>query len=1048
MTNLKKTLAVVLAFAMILSMGAVSTFAAYSDVTAGTVVSEAVDILSNLNILTGFEDGTFRPDETVTRAQMAAIICRTLGYEDQAQSSMGSTVFNDVAADHWASGYVNVAQAQQIINGYGDGNYGPEDLVTYEQAVKMIVSALGYDLAAASKGGYPTGYLAIASAKGITKNANGRVGDAAARGTIAVLVYNSLDVELMEQGEWGTDGTDKFYEVDKTVLSWYLDVDKVEGVVTQVPSLSLVSGYDADAVPQATINGNEIFLNKKGAVYSETVDSSLVDADSYFGKTVVAYISEDVDPEIGRKVIYAISEKQGRNDSISLAGAELIKNTDNATLFANTGEISYKENGSTKTVELDDAAKVYVNSKHESSYNGTNTSTSDLAGMLATGGSVELIDNDNDYKYDYILVERYSYEATIKTVTEDNGVYMFTTYTTAGLDDIDEDDDDRLVIVYKDGARVAAKDLAAEDTVSVVEIHKDVQVLYASSASVTGAVTSYSTEDNTVEIAGTEYDLSPLATKKTASLLKNEEGKFYLNVDGLISHNETSAMGNSNYGLVLAVYNETVAGTASYFAQVALTDGTIAEYKLAKNAQLLAADNSIVKELENQSGTVGYKASTAVDTAAELALALAQAGNGFYNGSTNGATLLAATALDADGEVVKTKIANAADAVLNFSIKDGEIRKVKELEGAPQSYSGNKSYDADAMVYGAVEFDEATVVFNIDYTIETEIDEDMIEVGAVADFFEDDEAYTFSALDIDAQTSVAPIVVGHKLNPSIAGDNAVLVVSGTKTITYEDEEDVVVVSGIQAGNEVEYTIFKKDNIGYTSAPTSIKRGDVILVSEPSADNVVKDCKILYSYANDGVVTSTVNGTLKALGVNPAVGAKEVAVGFGILDKDNTNATKFVLDQDILYPNSTECFDANGDGIIMKGTANYTLVDLTESTTKPEISKKYAGTSLFNTSTRYTSYVFVRAYEGVLTDVVVYRVDALTSAAPSLVENGDNTVTVNANGAGKLYVSVDGADYAEQASPYTTSVLTAGKVVKAYTTTVGRNASEVKSETVE
>ena len=155
MTNLKKTLAVVLAFAMVLSMG-FSAFA-FSDVADGTKVAEAVGILSNLKILTGFEDGTFKPDETVTRAQMAAIICRTLGYEDQAQSSMGTTVFNDVAADHWASGYINVAQAQQIINGYGDGNYGPEDLVTYEQAVKMIVSALGYDLAAQAKGGYPTG---------------------------------------------------------------------------------------------------------------------------------------------------------------------------------------------------------------------------------------------------------------------------------------------------------------------------------------------------------------------------------------------------------------------------------------------------------------------------------------------------------------------------------------------------------------------------------------------------------------------------------------------------------------------------------------------------------------------------------------------------------------------------------------------------------------------------------------------------------------------------------------------------------------------------
>ena len=155
MKNLKKTLAVVLAFAMVLSMG-FSAFA-YTDVTAGTKVAEAVGVLSNLGIFTGFEDGTFKPEDTVTRAQMAAIICRTLGYEDQAQSSAGSTIFNDVPASHWASGYVNVAQSLQIVNGYGDGNFGPEDQVTYEQAVKMIVGALGYELDAQSKGGWSTG---------------------------------------------------------------------------------------------------------------------------------------------------------------------------------------------------------------------------------------------------------------------------------------------------------------------------------------------------------------------------------------------------------------------------------------------------------------------------------------------------------------------------------------------------------------------------------------------------------------------------------------------------------------------------------------------------------------------------------------------------------------------------------------------------------------------------------------------------------------------------------------------------------------------------
>ena len=230
MKNLKKTLAVVLAFAMVLSMG-FSAFA-YTDVTAGTKVAEAVGVLSNLGIFTGFEDGTFKPEDTVTRAQMAAIICRTLGYEDQAQSSAGSTIFNDVAASHWASGYVNVAQSLQIINGYGDGNFGPEDQVTYEQAVKMIVVALGYELDAQSKGGWSTGYLAVASREGITKSANGTVGTPAARGTIAVLVYNSLEVRLMDQDTWTTSGKeDEFKKLNETVLSKYLGVQKWEGVV-------------------------------------------------------------------------------------------------------------------------------------------------------------------------------------------------------------------------------------------------------------------------------------------------------------------------------------------------------------------------------------------------------------------------------------------------------------------------------------------------------------------------------------------------------------------------------------------------------------------------------------------------------------------------------------------------------------------------------------------------------------------------------------------------------------------------------------------------
>jgi hypothetical protein len=81
--KMKKLIALVLSISMMLTMGVGVAFA-YSDIEEGTNISESVTILSNLGILEGFEDGTFKPEKTVTRAQMAAIICRMLGYNEQA----------------------------------------------------------------------------------------------------------------------------------------------------------------------------------------------------------------------------------------------------------------------------------------------------------------------------------------------------------------------------------------------------------------------------------------------------------------------------------------------------------------------------------------------------------------------------------------------------------------------------------------------------------------------------------------------------------------------------------------------------------------------------------------------------------------------------------------------------------------------------------------------------------------------------------------------------------------------------------------------------
>ena len=142
MKNLKKVIALVAVLAMVLSTVALG--ATYTDVAEDSAYSTAVESLSKLGIVTGYEDGTYGPEKTVTRAEMAALIARIQGYGETAKAQT-NTAFADVPASHWASGYVAYAANQNIVNGYGDGTFGPEDTVKYEQAVTMIMRTLGFE---------------------------------------------------------------------------------------------------------------------------------------------------------------------------------------------------------------------------------------------------------------------------------------------------------------------------------------------------------------------------------------------------------------------------------------------------------------------------------------------------------------------------------------------------------------------------------------------------------------------------------------------------------------------------------------------------------------------------------------------------------------------------------------------------------------------------------------------------------------------------------------------------------------------------------------
>ncbi len=206
MSSSRKLLSLVVAFALVFSLMAPALAATPADVV-GTPYEDSVGKLNALGILEGYPDGTFKPDQNITRAEFAKIACYVIGVQAAADLSKGSTRFKDVKATHWASGVINIASEKGLIKGYPDGTFKPEANVSYAEAITILVRALGLGPVVEGKGTWPANYLSKASETGITDDVSGLVGnEKAIRGTIAQLSMNALTAEKWGEKEYTADG--------------------------------------------------------------------------------------------------------------------------------------------------------------------------------------------------------------------------------------------------------------------------------------------------------------------------------------------------------------------------------------------------------------------------------------------------------------------------------------------------------------------------------------------------------------------------------------------------------------------------------------------------------------------------------------------------------------------------------------------------------------------------------------------------------------------------------------------------------------------------
>ncbi len=391
----KRFLAALVAVAMLLTMvpfGAVfadetaDTTAAtveLKDIDANTTVGKAVGELVKLGIINGYEDGTFRADNTITRGEVAKIIIAFMGQESVAFDTVPSGFADVDEPNHWAKKYIKLAADQKIVNGYVDGTFRPDDPVKYTEIVKMLVCTLGYgsiaeDRTAAGSLWY-SGYMAVAAEKGILKSATvNNVEDYASRGTVATLTFNCLDVSTAETDSSG----ETIINNDSTALDKFQGKEKITGVVTGVQQTGIYTGATGLLARQITV---EI----KGKTVTYEVPAKF-DTMSILGRKISGYV-EDGD--------------LGGNDKITQIAVEKTESTIITPDMMDRVEgssISYYASATStrsKSIGVGDV-KVIYNGKYDPTFK-----PSDFEDVRS--GQIELICNDSDGDAEVAFVTSY-----------------------------------------------------------------------------------------------------------------------------------------------------------------------------------------------------------------------------------------------------------------------------------------------------------------------------------------------------------------------------------------------------------------------------------------------------------------------------------------------------------------------------------------------------------------------------------------------------------------------------------------------------------------
>lgn len=503
---LKRCLSFLTALIIVVTSGVV-TFAGENSANTGisAETAEAMEVLKLFSVIHDYSDYNVNLSEGVSRADFAETLAKLINC---AEYTGDKVYYYDVPKSHYAFGSISQLTEMGVVGGNGNKLFNPDNIVETNEALKMVVSILGYTTRAEVEGGYPSGYANVAKRLGLTNGLS--MNRELCREDMFLLLYRSLNVEMfVVTAITPGDGVEYRVSETDTILSVYHNVVYYSGVVQGAMMVSLTD--------TALKDPDEVIIN--GKRYNSEIDLSDM---------------------LGEKVRFMVRDnrKTGGDEMVIKAKrieeSDVVKiNGDNKGNFdKNTYSLSYyTQNGNQRNIKIEKDA-LFIYNGRELGSNISETMNSDIE-------SIKLIKNSNGL-YKTVIIK--SYENYVVGTINTAQKVIFDKARTGRSFKINEDDYDFLIFKDAEGNEILAESIKQGDVLSVF-ISKDEKYAEAivNSRIIAGVTESIKTLNgkNYVTIGENTY-----CFKDDADIQKIKAGsnvELYLDFSGKVAYTEVSS---------------------------------------------------------------------------------------------------------------------------------------------------------------------------------------------------------------------------------------------------------------------------------------------------------------------------------------------------------------------------------------------------------------------------------------------------------------------------------------------------------------------------